>query len=92
MEQGPDRAGDVPRTRHDRALEPDGSPLTLWDDLRSRQTKGEILLVSHQPLLGELALLLLKRSVRVTPGTLLQIEIPEHGPDPKGTLLHHFDS
>ena len=76
-------AGAIGRSR---ALEPDRSPFDIWDEVRRRDTESEILLVGHLPLLGELALLLLKRSVRIYPGTMLCIEVPELVPEPSGTL------
>jgi phosphohistidine phosphatase len=69
-----------------RALEPDRSPFDIWDEVRRRDTESEILLVSHLPLLGELALLLTKRSVRIYPGTMVRIAVPELVPEPGGTL------
>jgi phosphohistidine phosphatase len=69
-----------------RALEPDRPPFDLWDAVRRRDAESEILLVGHLPLLGDLAMLLLKRSVRIYPGTMLRIEVPELVPEPTGIL------
>jgi phosphohistidine phosphatase len=69
------------------ALEPDRSSLALWDEIRLRKDDGEILLVGHQPLLGELAIFLLKRSVAIHPATLVRIDIATPAAEPQGALL-----
>ena len=67
-------------------MAPDGSPFDLWDDLRRRSGESEILIVGHQPLVGDLASLLLKQGVRITAGMMLRIEVPELVPEPGGVL------
>jgi phosphohistidine phosphatase len=67
-------------------LGPGDSPFDLWDDLRRRSGESEILIVGHLPLLGDLASLLLKQNVRITPGMMLRIEVPELVPEPGGVL------
>jgi phosphohistidine phosphatase len=67
-------------------MEPAGSPFDLWDDLRRRSGEGEILVVGHLPLLSDLASLLVKQNVRITPGMMLRIEVPELVPEPGGVL------
>ena len=64
------------------ALAPEATPARLLEALRELGvTRGHALLVGHQPLLGQLALLLAGVETPFAPGTLVRIECPE-GPVP----------
>jgi len=76
-------AGDVVSSR---GLEPERSPFDLWDELRTRGGDGEILLVGHQPLLGDVASILLGKGVGIGTGTMVRIHVPELVPEPAASL------
>ncbi len=70
------------------ALTPDSTPQGLLDALREqRVTDGHVLLVGHQPLLGELALLLARAETAFAPGTLVRIECPRGPVAATGRIL-----
>jgi phosphohistidine phosphatase len=63
-------------------LAPDGAPTALLEALRDLGVAhGHALLVGHQPLLGQLALLLTGAEAAFAPGSLVRIECPR-GPVP----------
>lgn len=60
------------------ALAPEASPTGLLDALRRLGvTGGHTLLVGHQPLLGQIALLLTGAETAFAPGSMVRIECPQ---------------
>jgi len=58
-------------------LAPEASPTHTLEALRrARLVNGHALLVGHQPLLGQLALLLSGAEARFAPGSLVRVECP----------------
>ena len=67
-----------------RELAPDSSPAGVLEALhRLGLERGHVLLIGHQPLLGQLALTLAGAETAFAPASLVRIECP-HGPAPRG--------
>ena len=70
------------------ALAPDSSPTALLGALRELgAADGHALLVGHQPLLGQLALLLTGAETAFAPGSLVRIECPRGPVAGSGRIL-----
>ncbi len=70
-------------------LTPDGDPAAVWSEIRAHRDAGQILLASHQPLLGELAAWLIggpTSMIDVKKGSLIRIDVDTFGPHPRGVL------
>jgi phosphohistidine phosphatase len=71
------------------ALVPDASPSGAWEEIRSRQEEGSILLSSHEPLMSLLAAFLLDSpalAVDMKKAALVRVDCEHFGPQPKGVL------
>ncbi len=70
-------------------LQPDGNTVDVWQEIRAHRDMDSIMLVSHEPLLSELAAFLLNSpSFRVDfkKAGLMRIDIESFGPQPHGVL------
>ena len=80
--------GPIERTS---ALVPSASPYSIWEELRVRRAEiDQVLLVSHQPLIGHLVAFLLDSpslEVEVGTATLTAVREESVGPEPRGMLL-----
>lgn len=73
-------------------LVPHAHPNELWEEVRVHRKEAKLLLVSHEPLLGQAAALLLNTPgllVDVKKGSLLRIDVDSFGAQPHG-LLKYF--
>ncbi len=74
-------------------LTPDSSPTAVWTELREHHDERSILVVAHEPLLSATASWMLA-SPRVifefTPGMMVQIDVPDQAPEPRGVLRRIF--
>jgi phosphohistidine phosphatase SixA len=71
------------------ALLPMASPFDAWDDVRTRQPDGDLLIVAHEPLLSALAALLLDAptlKIKIGTSVMLAVEIENLAAMPNGTL------
>jgi phosphohistidine phosphatase len=70
------------------ALTPDAAPFDAWEEIRSRQSEGAILLASHEPLMSSLAAFLLGGSVQVDmkKAALLRVDCDRFPPGPRGVV------
>lgn len=71
------------------ALQPDGQPDQVWQEIRSHKSLDSILLSSHEPLMSATAAYLLNSSsfqVDFKKGALMRIDLENFGPQPHGTL------
>jgi phosphohistidine phosphatase len=71
------------------ALTPDSSPERVWAELAGHRAAGEIMLVGHQPLLGNLYAFLLAApalAVAVEPGSIGRIELDGVDGQPSAAL------
>jgi phosphohistidine phosphatase len=72
-----------------RALTPGGSPEEVWEEVRVHRGEEQILLVSHEPLISQLASYLLgvpSLMVEMKKGALARITIAQFGAHPRGML------
>ncbi len=72
-----------------RALEPDGSPYNVWEEIRARKQERAILLAGHQPLAGALVAFLLgcpALDMEMRPAALVRVDTDRFGPEPHGVL------
>jgi phosphohistidine phosphatase len=79
------RAGFIRST----ALAPEAPPSGVWQEVRMRRDRGSLLLVAHQPLIGEAVACFLgarEPCVSVPPGALFAFEIDGAGHMPAGVL------
>ncbi len=70
------------------SLKPESSPQEVWDDVRGRHEKS-IMLVGHEPLLGQTLSFLLGASwalVDLKKGALARIEVEQSAKSPRGVL------
>ncbi|MBY0505698.1 MAG: histidine phosphatase family protein [Bryobacteraceae bacterium] len=71
------------------ALTPMGRPDEVWQELRVHRAEASVLLASHEPLCGQLTMLLLRcPALRIDfkKGMLVRIDFDSLGPVPHGTL------
>jgi len=81
-----DYRGEVLRTR---ALEPGGSPKTVWDEIRAHKDEPRILLAGHEPLFSRLAAYLLgspNLQVEFKKGAIVCVELERFPAEPHGVL------
>lgn len=74
---------------HSEALTPDGSPADVWTEVRAYRDQNNVLLVSHEPLMGNLFGYLLgvpALHVDFKKGALARIDFDTFGPHPRGVL------
>ena len=79
-------SGQVVQTR---ALEPEGAPREVWEEIRGRRTDSSILLASHEPLMSSLAAFLLNSPalmLDMKKAALARVDCEHFGPEPRGTL------
>jgi phosphohistidine phosphatase len=70
-------------------LTPDGSPETVWDELRAHKGEEQVLLVGHEPLFSGLAAYLLgapSLQVDMKKGALVRVDMEHFGAQPRGVL------
>lgn len=70
-------------------LTPDGEPEKIWDEIRTHSDCAQLLLATHEPIMGELASYLLGAPgsiIEVRKGALIRIDIEGFGPQPRGVL------
>ena len=78
--------GDVLETN---ALVPNAHPLELWEEVRMHKSEAKLLLVSHEPLLGTAAAILLNSSglrVDFKKGAIMRIDLEAFSSQPAGVL------
>lgn len=71
------------------ALTPEANPADAWTEIRSYRDQQQLLLVSHEPLMGQLTGYLLGAPallVDFKKGALARIDLEEFGPHPRGVL------
>ena len=72
------------------ALVPDGRPEAVWEEIRRRGDESSVMLVGHEPLLGETISYLLGASrviVDFKKGALARIDVEEVSRRPAGVLV-----
>jgi phosphohistidine phosphatase len=72
-----------------KALEPDGSPEDVWDEIRVHKSAGALLLAGHEPLFSALAAYLLgalNLEIDFKKGALVRIDVDKMGAAPQGVL------
>ena len=77
------------RIEHLRALEPDGSPDGVWEEIRARKNEPAILLSGHEPLLSAVVALLLgapSLQVDMKKAALVRLDCDRFGAQPRGAL------
>ncbi len=70
-------------------LIPDGEPEKIWSEIRTHSDCVQLLLATHEPIMGELASYLLGAPgsmIEVRKGSLIRIDIEGFGPRPQGVL------
>jgi phosphohistidine phosphatase len=70
-------------------LVPEGSPRTVWEELRGLRNLDAVLLAGHEPLLSQLAAWLLSAptlQVHMTKAAMVCIEMESFRGDPQGVL------
>lgn len=70
---------------------PDGRPEDLWEEVRLHRNEAKLLLVSHEPLLGQAMGWLLNApslEVDVKKGSLMRIDLESFGVRPRGRLKY----
>lgn len=81
-----DYRGEVLRTK---ALEPGGSPKTVWDEIRVHKDEPRILLSGHEPLFSRLTAYLLgspNLQVEFKKGAIVCVELERFPAEPHGVL------
>jgi len=81
-----DYKGELLRTK---ALEPSGSPKTVWDEIRVHKDEARILLAGHEPLFGRLTAYLLgspNLQVDFKKGAIACVELERFTAEPHGVL------
>jgi len=71
------------------ALVPNGSPYSVWDELRARREETAVLLAGHEPLMSSIAAFLLDSpslQVDMKKAALVRIDCDKPGPKPSGVL------
>jgi len=74
---------------HTEALLPEGSPQSLWEELRSRRQESAVLVAGHEPMLSSSVAWLLgypTLQVEMKKGALARIDVDRFGPKPQGLL------
>jgi phosphohistidine phosphatase len=70
-------------------LTPDSEPDKIWGEIRTHSDSAQLLLATHEPIMGELASYLLGAPgsmIEVRKGALIRIDIESFGPRPRGVL------
>jgi phosphohistidine phosphatase len=78
--------GDLERAE---SLTPDGSPSTVWEEIRARKNEDAILLASHEPLMSATVAFLLGAPglhVDMKKAALVRVDLDRFGPQPLGVL------
>jgi phosphohistidine phosphatase len=78
--------GDIERAQ---SLTPDGSPATVWEEIRARKNEDSILLASHEPLMSATAAFFLGAPglhVDMKKAALVRVDVERFGPQPLGVL------
>ncbi len=81
-----DYRGELLRTK---ALEPSGSPKTVWDEIRVHKDEPRLLLAGHEPLFSRLTAYLLgapSLQVDFKKGAIVCIELERFAAEPHGVL------
>lgn len=71
------------------ALVPNGSPYSVWDELRARREETAVLLAGHEPLMSSIVAFLLESpalQVDMKKAALVRIDCERFGPKPGGVL------
>ena len=71
------------------ALVPEAAPVDVWTEVRAYRDKNHVLLVSHEPLIGNLLGYLLgvpALHVDFKKGALARVDVDAFGPHPRGVL------
>jgi phosphohistidine phosphatase len=72
-----------------RALVPEGSPQSVWDELRTHKSEQSVLLAGHEPLMSALVAFLLNSpalEVDMKKAALVRIDCERMGAEPRGIL------
>ncbi len=72
-----------------RALQPGSSPEAIWEEIRVHKEEQQLLLVGHEPLLGELVGFLLgapSLAIDFKKGALVRIDVEDSGAASRGVL------